>query len=302
MPLITETIKVKICGSNVKHYQKIGYAMPIKKASASFKKRWGRNFVIDLDKEIEIKAEDIPKGSRHIVKDKCDCCGEILDISYSVYYRYVHKDGKYYCNHCNNKVFNSGQNNTSYNPNKTEDERIKGRIDNDLKEFVKKVMRRDGYTCKCCGKKINHDGVVHHLDGYNWCKEKRTDETNGITLCETCHKNFHLKYGNGNNIKEQFEEWIGNAIYDIKKYSGELPVTKRPYCIETNQFYNSVKEAGEKLNIKASDRIYDMCNRTYKKRKRKDGTIHKQFTLSVNGYHFMWYEEYLKQINNQKME
>lgn len=38
MPLITETIKVKICGSNVKHYQKIGYAMPIKKASASFKK------------------------------------------------------------------------------------------------------------------------------------------------------------------------------------------------------------------------------------------------------------------------
>ncbi len=39
-------------------------------------------------------------------------------------------------------------------------------------------------------------------------KELRTTLTNGITLCETCHKNFHHQYGYGNNTKKQFEKWL----------------------------------------------------------------------------------------------
>lgn len=37
------------------------------------------------------------------------------------------------------------------------------------------------------------------------CKEEK-----GITLCETCHNNFHNTYGRRDNTKEQFEKWINN--------------------------------------------------------------------------------------------
>ena len=86
-------------------------------------------------------------------------------------------------------------------------EKIAFRKTYEFKRFIKIVLKRDNYTCQCCGKiggKLN----VHHLDGYNWCEEKRTDINNGITLCEKCHNDFHDIYGRGNNTKEQYEEWI----------------------------------------------------------------------------------------------
>ena len=48
---------------------------------------------------------------------------------------------------------------------------------------------------------------AHHLDGWNWCKDKRFKTSNGITLCEDCHVEFHKEYGYGNNTKEQFQEF-----------------------------------------------------------------------------------------------
>lgn len=49
---------------------------------------------------------------------------------------------------------------------------------------------------------------VHHLDGFNWCIEKRTNVDNGVTLCKRCHLNFHSIYGSGNNTRGQFEEYL----------------------------------------------------------------------------------------------
>ena len=123
-----------------------------------------------------------------------------------------------YCNNCSATVLTTGENNPSWNPNKTDEERLIGRHTQYDKQFVKKVLKRDHYTCQCCGK---HSGslIVHHLDGYNWCKDKRYDETNGITLCKNCHKNFHMEYGRGNNTKEQFESWLGQAV-ELLKYNG----------------------------------------------------------------------------------
>lgn len=81
-------------------------------------------------------------------------------------------------------------------------------------KWRKKVFVRDDYTCQLCklrngnGKKIVLN--AHHLDGWNWCKEKRFDLKNGITLCKDCHDAFHKEYGSGNNTKEQFEAFINN--------------------------------------------------------------------------------------------
>ena len=77
------------------------------------------------------------------------------------------------------------------------------------KKWVYNVYKRDDYTCQCCGKR-GGDLVAHHLNSYNWDKEHRIDVNNGITLCEQCHRDFHIKYGMGNNTKEQYIEFINN--------------------------------------------------------------------------------------------
>ena len=72
--------------------------------------------------------------------------------------------------------------------------------------FSKTVLKRDGYTCQKCSKVGGHM-CAHHLNGYHWFIEGRSDINNGITLCKKCHKDFHNKYGFQNNTKEQFLEY-----------------------------------------------------------------------------------------------
>lgn len=58
------------------------------------------------------------------------------------------------------------------------------------KEWRRKVFERDDYTCQKCGKrgtKLN----AHHIVHWAYDKDKRYDVSNGITLCETCHKLVH---------------------------------------------------------------------------------------------------------------
>jgi hypothetical protein len=102
----------------------------------------------------------------------------------------------------------SGENNPLYNPNKTEEERLLGRyiLGNQVDEWRKEVYKRDYWECQVCGK---HGGdlIAHHLDGWNWCVEKRVDLDNGVTLCPNCHTEFHIKYGYGDNTKSQFLEF-----------------------------------------------------------------------------------------------
>jgi hypothetical protein len=97
-----------------------------------------------------------------------------------------------------------GETNPNYNPSKTEDEREIGRIIPGYKEWVRRVYERDGYTCQCCGDSRGGNLNAHHLDGYNWCKDKRTEVENGVTLCENCHQKFHKLYGFKDNTREQF--------------------------------------------------------------------------------------------------
>jgi hypothetical protein len=100
-----------------------------------------------------------------------------------------------------------GETNPNYNPELTDEERIAGRDYLEYREWRKCVFKRDYYTCVCCadaGGRI----AAHHLDGYNWATDRRTDVSNGITLCAECHNKFHYVYGCGNNTKEQFIEWV----------------------------------------------------------------------------------------------
>lgn len=94
-----------------------------------------------------------------------------------------------------------------YNPNITEKERTWRRdLDEEHRNWAKNVKEKADFTCDIC-RQIGGKLVSHHLDGYNWCKEKRYAVENGVCLCENCHKNFHKEYGQKNNPKEQYLEY-----------------------------------------------------------------------------------------------
>jgi len=105
-----------------------------------------------------------------------------------------------------------GKNHPMWNKEKPEKEREVKREYPEYYEWRRRVFKRDDYTCQICGDCAGGNLVAHHLDGYDWCKNKRTDDDNGITLCEDCHNKFHSKYGWGGNTEEQFWEWVQQGV------------------------------------------------------------------------------------------
>jgi hypothetical protein len=97
----------------------------------------------------------------------------------------------------------TGKDHFAYNPNY---DRYNRRDSSITRRWTRKVFERDNFKCRICGikgKKIQ----AHHLDGWNWCKEKRFDINNGITLCcgkNSCHSKFHKIFGSGYNTAEEF--------------------------------------------------------------------------------------------------
>lgn len=84
----------------------------------------------------------------------------------------------------------------------------------EYKDWRNIVLKRDYYTCKCCGIKsgigkrvILH---VHHIFNFADNFDLKYDVDNGICLCKECHKNFHRIYGVKNTTKSQLDEFILN--------------------------------------------------------------------------------------------
>ena len=112
-----------------------------------------------------------------------------------------------------NSFFNTGERNSNYNPDLSDEHRRYNRevlrSNSDITSWRKSVFEQDNYVCQCCGR-VGGELRAHHKDGYNWCIERRYDVSNGATLCKKCHKAFHLVYGKGDNTESQYEEWIKN--------------------------------------------------------------------------------------------
>lgn len=65
-----------------------------------------------------------------------------------------------------------------------------GRSSAEYKLWRASVFSRDDFTCQLCGLR----GVrlnAHHIKSYANHRELRYDVSNGVTLCEPCHKLVH---------------------------------------------------------------------------------------------------------------
>jgi len=104
----------------------------------------------------------------------------------------------------------TGENHYLWNFNLTDKER---EINNyrqipGYQKWRKEVFNRDNYACRICGSNKSGTLNTHHIEGFSNNPELRTTLSNGITLCETCHKDFHHQYGYGDNTREQLNKFI----------------------------------------------------------------------------------------------
>lgn len=114
-----------------------------------------------------------------------------------------------HCNKCGLKK-RSGKLHYKFNPNLTDEERQARDMQNgEIRKWREKVYKRDDYTCQIChekGGKLN----AHHIYSWDKYEDKRFDVKNGVTLCESCHKKFHISYGYGGNTAADFKHHLVN--------------------------------------------------------------------------------------------
>lgn len=106
-----------------------------------------------------------------------------------------------------------GENHHNYNPNLTDEDRADRRGLPKYKEWRKCVYKLDNYTCQKCGDNKGGNLNAHHILSYRANPEVKTEVSNGITLCESCHKDFHHQYGYGDNDRAQLIEFIKGEYY-----------------------------------------------------------------------------------------
>ena len=136
----------------------------------------------------------------------CDFCGKECEQIPAEYNSYKN----HYCgSECKNKhqgsIYNK-ENHPNWNPNITNEERLDDRKYFEYTEWRNNVFIRDNYTCVITGERGTHI-VAHHLYSYDKNINLRTDIQNGVTISVELHKEFHKKYGYGNNTLEQFKEF-----------------------------------------------------------------------------------------------
>lgn len=99
-----------------------------------------------------------------------------------------------------------GESHPNWNPELSEEDRIRERKTFEDTQWRLEVYRRDKFKCQKCGcnKKLN----AHHILNHKTHKYLRHDVDNGVTLCESCHINFHKTYGYFNNTRDQINEYL----------------------------------------------------------------------------------------------
>lgn len=151
-----------------------------------------------LDNDCEL-LEKIYINNRTEMKYRCSC-GNISKATFNKF-----QNGKRCWKCWIEKI--TGKNNCNYNHNKTDEERLIERKYLEYYKWRKSTYKKDDYTCQKClikGGRLN----AHHIEGFASNKDLRTDINNGVTLCESCHKEFHKIYGLKDSDRNQLDEFL----------------------------------------------------------------------------------------------
>jgi hypothetical protein len=169
-----------------------------------------------------IKRNLIPKFTdeeylNEKVKIKYLCKIHNDDYQYTSYDSLRHSD--YGCIYCaaeyRGSIYRGEKHHNWKGGNRNENHKIRDTLE--YSRWRLKILRRDNYTCQCCGAR-NGNGKsihlrVHHKENFADNKELRMNINNGITLCSNCHDpqivgSFHNTYGTHHNTEEQLNEYF----------------------------------------------------------------------------------------------
>jgi len=147
---------------------------------------------------------------------KCDCGNETVAVSYKIIRGWIKSCGCLRENVARKNAIKRNKQMSGINhprwrfdlTDKDRDENSHRNYNPKLWRWRNKIYKRDNYTCKKCGNNRGGNLIAHHIYSWNDHPKLRFVTNNGITLCEDCHKNFHHKYGLGNNNKKQWNEFI----------------------------------------------------------------------------------------------
>lgn len=170
---------------------------------------------------------------------KCDCGTEKIVHAGSVKIGHTTSCGCYQ-KECFKK--RNGKNHPNYRHDLTKEERELGEENRKIapkhRQWRKKVFERDKYICQCCGER-SKNLQAHHIYSWNSHKKLRYVTSNGITLCDKCHKMFHKEFGYGNNTQKQLTKFLSRSILGDKNpkiypTNQSSPITKQGQ-ISSNQ-------------------------------------------------------------------
>lgn len=85
----------------------------------------------------------------------------------------------------------TGINHSRWNPKLTDEERNKDRNSaSKWRRFKYQIKQRDNFICQICGAR-GDKLAAHHLKSWRDFPELRFENSNGVTLCDSCHKQVH---------------------------------------------------------------------------------------------------------------
>lgn len=102
----------------------------------------------------------------------------------------------------------------SRNLDLSEEDREENQLRHLFRVFRQEIYKRDNFICSKCGQR-GYQLNAHHI--YNWHSHKdlRLTEINLLTMCKSCHEDFHNLYGKKFNDLYQLEEYLGKQL-DIR--------------------------------------------------------------------------------------
>ena len=135
---------------------------------------------------------------------KCLKCDHKWESAFNNFYNNGQRCPKCY------RENNKGKNHPNWNHDLTKEDRENSYQRNHIPDnllWVKAVYDRDNYTCQCCNVK-GYNLNAHHIDSWSKHKSDRFNIDNGVTLCQTCHNDYHKIWGKDTANHDTFYHWM----------------------------------------------------------------------------------------------